>query len=74
MWTKCIIKVCVHPCSTTRRLHTVCLYDRQIRDQMMADHRNADLRVKVIIPPPTPRNKGGGQSKTLLLVSNADWF
>ena len=35
MWTKCIINVCVHTCSTTRRLHTVCLYDRQIRDQML---------------------------------------
>ena len=51
MRTKCIINVCVHTCSTTRRLHTVCLYDRQIRDQMMADQSNADLRVKVISPP-----------------------
>ena len=35
MLTKCIINVCVHTCSTTRRLHTVCLYDRQIRDHII---------------------------------------
>ena len=42
------------------------LYDRQIRDQMMADQSNADLRVKVI-PPPPPPPKGGGAVKNAAL-------